>query len=467
MPRIRIVSFTGSAAAVLVALVLFGFGCGSPTDPGFTAPDGALGQSSKEPDGGRADSGLTSNGGVFEDAGWNSDSGVARNGNDGGNTEDSGHPVDAGKSVELLDTPSHIMSFLRDKTLTMSGAGIPQYPNGMNEDEYVGLASQCYHKVVIQVLGSSFDYVAQRASIHGADGGSLPLFGLGKCDHISNDSLSDLQVISTSVVISNVKGNAECFDIDINYSSSLSQEGRGSIIDGSVNLELYYKGRAVFDRCANGNPGSGSAMKLIGNIDGGVIAPFGGDSVQRYTVSSNALVLDSRNRILTFINGRTLTMEGANIPSFPNGVSEDLATSTESRCYRNRTLNAVGSSFRFTSQLGLVRSFDGGLAANGEFGICDHAGDGGIDTTETKAMIDYYTVDCFNVYFTFGDRRLEGRGSARQNGLNLEVFSAELQASNNSCVHGNPGSGGVSISPDGGHWVPFTGSAVQRYDISQ
>ena len=79
-------------------------------------------------------------------------------------------------------------------------------------------------------------------------------------------------------MITNVQGNATCFDIDVTYPNT-ENSGRGSIsADGkTVSLEFYYAGQVTGDTCADGAVGAHTVT-----VNGG--GPFTGNAVQVYRI---------------------------------------------------------------------------------------------------------------------------------------------------------------------------------------
>jgi hypothetical protein len=180
-----------------------------------------------------------------------------------------------------LDTPAKISAYLEGKKLKMAGADIPSYPNGLDENVYFGASTQCYHSTTIDVAAGNFNVAAELGTWRSLDGGTPTPGTVGRCDR---DTISaPFSATSMAVLIQNVKGNADCFDVDVTY-NSYGQEGRGTIdtAAGKVKLELFFKNGAVNDRCADGNPGaSGVKQVVMGNP-----YPFTGNAVQTYTVSA-------------------------------------------------------------------------------------------------------------------------------------------------------------------------------------
>jgi len=193
-------------------------------------------------------------------------------------------PTDGGTTTVKLDTAARIDAFLEGKTLTMEGANIPSHPNGFNENQNFAASSQCYKNTIIKVGSSNYKVTAALGTIRALDGGT-PAFGeVGLCDKSTGGNFA---ADSTIVKYDNVKGNAECFDIDVTF-NVYAQEGRGAILDaGVMKLELFLKNQRVNMRCTDGNPGSGSVKTATRTPDGGVgmPVPFTGNAVQTYVIS--------------------------------------------------------------------------------------------------------------------------------------------------------------------------------------
>ena len=169
----------------------------------------------------------------------------------------------------------------------------------------------------------------------------------------------------------------------------------------------------------------------------------------------NTPKLDSSANILAFLEGKTLLMEGANIPSFPNGYNEDIDYGPYTQCYQKVTMTIGGGNFKVDSIPGTVQG-----------GACQHElAKNPLSFTSTTVLIENVAADgsCFDVTFTFpGGVIQEGRGgfSADQKNLNLELFFTK-QASGHRCANGAVGAAGT-VTLNG---APFTGNAVQKYVI--
>lgn len=206
---------------------------------------------------------------------------AAPGGGAGGGSGGGAGGAGGGMTAPQRDTPAKISAFLEGKKLTMAGADLPTHPNGLNENVYFGASTQCYNNTVIDVASGNFNVTAQLGTWRSLDGGTPMAGTVGQCDRATVSG--PFSATSTAVLIQNVKGNAECFDIDVTF-NSYAQEGRGSIEpDGTkVKLELYFKNGAVNNRCADGNPGATGVKQVVM----GTQYPFSGNAVQSYAVSA-------------------------------------------------------------------------------------------------------------------------------------------------------------------------------------
>lgn len=189
-------------------------------------------------------------------------------------TVDSG-VVDAGPPK--LDTAEKIFTLLEGKTLTMEGMNIPLAPNGYNRNVFFGTNTQCYNKTVIKVMARNFQTSSSAGTWTGGDGGVPTAGTIGMCNTAMPFG-NPLSFNSMNVVIENVKGDAECFDVNVDY-GAFKQEGRASISAdrATVNMELFFQNQATGHRCADGNPGAMGVKVQMNNLT------F--DAVQKYAVT--------------------------------------------------------------------------------------------------------------------------------------------------------------------------------------
>lgn len=175
-------------------------------------------------------------------------------------------------TVTKLDSANAINTYLEGKTMVMTGADIPKYPNGFLEDKNYGASTQCYNKTTIVVASGNWAVTSLLGTLNGA-----PAAGdTGTCDRTTVKG-SPVAFTSTAILVENVQGNATCFDVTATY-TGFKQEGRGSIsADGkTVIMELFFGGQALHAKCADGVPGT-TGVTLNG-------AAFTGDAKQTYRI---------------------------------------------------------------------------------------------------------------------------------------------------------------------------------------
>jgi hypothetical protein len=169
-------------------------------------------------------------------------------------------PEDGGGDL-VLNTPAAIYAYLDGKTMVMTGADIPRYPGGTSENDN----GYCFNTVTVQITSSGAWNVIYTPGTLSSD----------TCDNsVVSGAPFTLPGGPTIPTISNVQGNAVCFDV-----SSSGQSGRGTITqDGkTVSLELYnLTNSPTNDACENGAVGSGGVA-----LDG---IAFTGDAVQVFRV---------------------------------------------------------------------------------------------------------------------------------------------------------------------------------------
>jgi hypothetical protein len=171
-----------------------------------------------------------------------------------------------------LTTPAGINAFLNGKTLLMEGENIPSHPNGFNEDQNFGAATQCYQSTEIEV-STNWTVTSQLATLEDAPDPA----DIGTCNH-ELPLGTPLVFISTTVLIENVEGNGDCFDVTVTY-PGFTQEGRAAFNADATQLtmELFFSGQATGHRCADGDVGEPGTVTLN-------TFAFTGDAVQTYEI---------------------------------------------------------------------------------------------------------------------------------------------------------------------------------------
>jgi hypothetical protein len=169
---------------------------------------------------------------------------------------------------------------------------------------------------------------------------------------------------------------------------------------------------------------------------------------------------NTADNLRTWLEGKKLVMEGANIPSHPNGYDEDINYGSATQCYTKVEMNVAGGNYAVISTLGTLRD----APTVGSKGTCDHAAPAGnpLNFTSTGVLIEPKDATCFDVTFTYPSFKQVGRGSMSADGktLSLELFF-ENQAVGATCAAGAVGSKTVKL-----RGIDFTGNATQVYTVS-
>ena len=175
---------------------------------------------------------------------------------------------------------------------------------------------------------------------------------------------------------------------------------------------------------------------------------------------TNTDINTSKEKIETFLEGKTMVMEGANIPSHPNGYDEDVNYGSATQCYQSVTMKVAGGNYTVTSVLGTLRN----APSAGNRGECDKATKlTELSFTSTAALIENVKTDgsCFDVTYTYTGFKQSGRGKLSADGKTLSVeLYFEGQATGHRCADGAVGAKTVTLNGKA-----FDGGAVQVYAI--
>ncbi|MBJ6760557.1 hypothetical protein JGU66_07260 [Myxococcaceae bacterium JPH2] len=172
--------------------------------------------------------------------------------------------------------------------------------------------------------------------------------------------------------------------------------------------------------------------------------------------------LDTQANILAFLEGKTLLMEGANIPSHPLSLDEDINWGSASQCFQKVSIGVGGGNFHVTSTPGTIRNSTG-VGQPGS--TCDHDAAQNALVFDSKAVtITNIATDgsCFEVLVDYGSFKQEGRARFTDDAkkLSMELYF-ETKATGWHCADGAVGAKSVSTSGKA-----FAGNAVQVYVIN-
>ncbi|MGV3624555.1 MAG: hypothetical protein ACO1OB_27295 [Archangium sp.] len=172
----------------------------------------------------------------------------------------------------------------------------------------------------------------------------------------------------------------------------------------------------------------------------------------------------SSTRILAHLEGKTMVMEGNDIPTSPNGFNENVDFGASTQCYQKVSIATLASQFTVTSDLGTLNKMaDAGV---GSVGLCDRTTKANtVSFTSTAILIENVSNngECFDITATFNGFKQEGRGSISADGktVTLEFF---FSATGHRCADGAVGATGVMLATQAGP-VAFTGNAKQVYRL--
>lgn len=203
-----------------------------------------------------------------------------------------------------------------------------------------------------------------------------------------------------------------------------------------------------------------SSVLVLGCL-GSLVVACGGEEITTTPPTTNTAKFSTANKITAHLDGKTMTMEGNNIPSHPNGFDENANFGANSQCYQNVVMTQQAGRIHVVSNLGTVEG-----AAAGAVGTCNK------DLFSAKLEFDSTAVlienvkdngGCFDFNITYAGFAQEGRGSISADGntLILELFFGG-RAAGHRCADGAVGSQTVTLMG-----AMFTGDARQTYAISQ
>lgn len=170
---------------------------------------------------------------------------------------------------------------------------------------------------------------------------------------------------------------------------------------------------------------------------------------------------NTASKIFTYLEGKTMVMQGDNIPSHPNGISENLLFDPSTQCYNKVTMTMAAQNLSVTS----VRAVVEGATNPGDIGDCnrDNIRDTLAPFTSTVVNIENVKEDgsCFDITATYNGFSQSGRGMITEDGstVNLELY---FSATGHRCADGAVGAPTVKLNG-----ADFTGDAVQTYIVQQ
>lgn len=208
--------------------------------------------------------------------------------------------------------------------------------------------------------------------------------------------------------------------------------------------------------------GLASALAACGDDTGGGAGGTGGTGGSASSSSSSSGTAsnpyDTADKINAYLDGKTLTMAGADIPSHPNGFDENVNFGQATQCYNKTVMTPAAQAWHVVSTLGTLNN----APNTGDTGTCDNA-TAGVEVAfdSTAILVENVSATCFDFTATYVGFGQEGRGSISADGktVKLELFFSG-QATGHRCADGAVGATGVMIKG-----AAFSGNAVQTYQV--
>lgn len=185
-----------------------------------------------------------------------------------------------------------------------------------------------------------------------------------------------------------------------------------------------------------------------------------GEDLYGNGVNNDAGAYSTASKIDAYLDGKMLTMSGAQIPTHPNGYDENVNFGQASQCYHSVEMAPSAGRVTVVSQLGTLMNAD----EVGDMGTCDRTRLSNELTFVSTAFIINNVRgngECFDFTVTYPGFAQEGRGEIAEDGsqMTLELFFKD-QALGHRCADGDVGDPTVTLSQNA-----FTGNALQVYSI--
>lgn len=168
--------------------------------------------------------------------------------------------------------------------------------------------------------------------------------------------------------------------------------------------------------------------------------------------------------VKAFFDGKTVVMEGSNIPTHPQGANENMNLGpAATQCLHKVTIKLnEAPQMVVTTELGTLN----GAPTVGSVGTCDRTTKLGepFAFTTTSVVIENVAANgsCFDITANYTGFSQQGRGTISADGqsIRLELYIAGV-ATGHRCADGPPGSATVKISGQN-----FTGNAVGIFAVA-
>jgi len=191
-----------------------------------------------------------------------------------------------------------------------------------------------------------------------------------------------------------------------------------------------------------------------------LLAACGGQDIWYVPPATTNAAFDTPAKIFAHLDGKTLLMEGANIPSHPNGYSAQVNFGQATQCYQRVMMTASARRITVVSRLGTLV----GAPRTGDTGTCDPTSlSNELSFDSTAVLIENVREGCFDFTITYPGFGQEGRGALAADGqrLTLELYFKD-QATGHRCGDGEVGGATVTLRQNA-----FMGDAKQIYEVRE
>ena len=142
--------------------------------------------------------------------------------------------------------------------------------------------------------------------------------------------------------------------------------------------------------------GLASALAACGDDTGSGAGGTGGTGGSASSSSSSSGTAsnpyDTADKINAYLDGKTLTMAGADIPSHPNGFDENVNFGQATQCYNKTVMTPAAQAWHVVSTLGTLNN----APNTGDTGTCDNA-TAGVEVAfdSTAILVENVSATCF------------------------------------------------------------------------
>ena len=178
--------------------------------------------------------------------------------------------------------------------------------------------------------------------------------------------------------------------------------------------------------------------------------------------NNNTCDYDTDVKVFAFLEGKTLTMNGDDVPTHPNGFSRDVNFGAATQCVFETEIEVVNQNFQVTTKFAVLSN----APNEGDVGMCDVGTEAALAPFEpdsTGVLIENVSADCscFDITVTYPGFTQEGRAQISADGttVSMELYF-QNQATGISCADGAVGADTVTLNG-----AAFAGDAVQVYQV--